>query len=50
MTQEELRKFLVDHKEGVERGRRMTPAEIAKRRFEHNTKKKEEGERRGANK
>jgi hypothetical protein len=41
MTDEELRKLLDDHKESVERGRLMTPEELAKRMYEHNRKKKE---------
>jgi len=48
MTQEELRYYLDDHKESVERGRRMTPAELDKRMYEHNRKNKKERALQGA--
>jgi hypothetical protein len=46
MNREELRKYLDDHKESVERGRLMTPAELAHRMVEANKKKKEQRETR----
>jgi hypothetical protein len=48
MTEEErerLQKRLDEHKESIERGRCMTPEQLAKGMAEHNRKKKEERER-----